>query len=440
MEVVLLCGNEHARELETALPDEFKLTHIEVSEPRLLSLLKLLADRAKKATELLTYENFYESLSLETLPQQVEMRCQEYEARQVQENERLKVQQLEQLGYMYEEIVKVAKEKVQQTLQTEFPALSRQFESLNDILPQMHTDDVSFAEGTTIQLQPQLSLVRVRSIASDGGEPETIGLALVCQTETDEPEYPLPVLIEASWLIEGQRYVVSLHSFGLPQLKQNEERLNLTIETLMSKLTKSFQDIDSGVEPGVLEPLHGESVRIDSCLLTEIVTEENTEALPPACQPQLCRTSSIEMADVSKQLHELFPEGKFKSAVVKSLKVKLKGLAKPANLPKDLINSENETNLSSKIYEKQKEVGNRLFERARKALAERWDDFESVEFLVLTANFTTLRDQNSNRLADEGLLAPSGEDGIEDNRKEVCFAYTATAENLKSYKNFRDRA
>ena len=60
-------------------------------------------------------------------------------------------------------------------------------------------------------------------------------------------------------------------------------------------------------------------------------------------------------------------------------------------------------------------------------LGEHWDRFEAFEFLVLTANFTSLRDQTMERLREHGLLPSSRSE-----QKRVVFSYIASADNLES--------
>ena len=79
------------------------------------------------------------------------------------------------------------------------------------------------------------------------------------------------------------------------------------------------------------------------------------------------------------------------------------------------------------IFEKQEEVGDRIFKRAKEMLREAWGSFVAVEFLVLTANFTTIREQTMDRLSKHGLL-PDSMDG----QKQVVFTYHKSKNNLAS--------
>ena len=243
-----------------------------------------------------------------------------------------------------------------------------------------------------------------------------------------EDDPPPPVRVKAVWEIKGESFSVELDGiFGLPPMNDDAEATSKAIEELFASLQKAFEDVDQAEPRAFMEGCTIRSCRIERA--------KSTDGIRIRIEPPITLTHEPTYLKMIKDFKSAFGDGKLEGKPGDS-KLEGKSLAELKILidDGDAIPTQPDVDKGQTIpradapviFPKQREVGDRIFARAQEVLGtDAWSSFNVVEFLVVTANFTTIREQTMERLSEHGLL-PDSEDG----QKKVVFTYLKSKDSL----------
>ena len=405
-DALVICHADDYETIEGALGELFA-TRMQASEVR--ELLNLIATKftMRGAATDASYAGFYESLK-PSIEDMIDAATAEYKKAVDVRNT---MQQSFQSNPRLEEVWNTLPEK----------------KHLDDLkAPPPEVDSITLEEASQSSSWPAADTTEraVRRILAANGEP--IGVVVICKLPTPDDEDtvldddpPPPVRVKAKWTIEGESFSVELNGiFGLPPMDDDADALSKAINELFTSLQNAFEDIDQA-EPRPLEGCKIKSCNIHHAKNTDgRMTMKDTETGEP--KPIVLKR---EMSAHMKQQLDLFSGGILEGKPLATLEISIEGVATLTQPGVDEGQTRPRPD-APPIFPKQREVGDRIFARAQEVLGDdAWSSFKAVEFLVVTANFTTIREQTMERLSEYGL---------EDGKKKVVFTYLKQKGNLES--------